>query len=92
MDFERTDRDFIRWTSGGLSEDATANAELESDGDLHPLAVDDATGEITGYFAGPDAASPGAAVIVSGTSHIEIHIVDGSVTRTLDGGFIRLVP
>lgn len=92
VDFERTDRDYVSWSSEGLSGSATAVFELESDGVMHALAINHSTGEMTGYFAGPSVTTPGSAVVVPTTSHVEIHITDGAVARTLDGGFIRLVP
>jgi hypothetical protein len=92
VDFERTDRDYVKWGSSGLTGAATATVELESNGTFHNLAIDTETGDLTALFAGPDVVSPGGAIVVPETSHIEVHIVDGVITRTLDGGFIRLVP
>jgi hypothetical protein len=90
--FDRDDRDYITWSSTGLSSSATAAVELEASGTWIPLTVDHVTGDLTGLFAGPDHVSPGSAVVVPVTSHVVIRIVDGLVQRDLDGGFIHLVP
>lgn len=90
--FDRTDRDYVTWSTVGLSGAATASAELENSGTLIPLTVNATTGDLTGYFSGPNHPSPSPAVVVTVTSHVELHISDGGVQRTLDGGFIRLLP
>lgn len=90
--FDRTDRDYVTWSSSGLSGAATASAELEEDGVLHPLTINVDTGDLTGYFAGPDFPSPAPAVVFTTTSHVEVHVIDSGVHRTLDGGFLRLLP
>lgn len=90
--FDRDDRDYITWGSTGLSSDATATAELEESGTWLPLTVNHETGDLTGFFAGPDHPSPAPAHVVPATSHVVIRVMDGLVRRDLDGGFIHLVP
>lgn len=91
VSFRPGDRDYVVWGSTGLTDAAVVTGRLEA-GDWFPLDYNTETGEITGYFARAEHQSPGSAHIVSATSHVDIHIVDDGVDRTVDGGFIRLVP
>lgn len=92
VEFDRDDRDWVEWHSSGLTEDATAVAELENSGTWLALTVDSATGTISGYFAGPNFPIPAPAHVIPTTSHVTLRITDGGIRRDIDGGFIRLVP
>jgi hypothetical protein len=90
--FERKALDFISWGSQGLSDTATAAVELENSGTWWDLVIDPVSGELTGYFAGPDQPSPGSAHVIPVTSHATVKITESGVERYLDGGFIHLIP
>jgi hypothetical protein len=91
VEFRSTDRDFVIWDLGGISADATGVFDLENEDVWHPLEINPTTKTATALFCGNDYATPGFAVVVSTTSHIRLRIMDGSVQRDLDGGFIRMV-
>lgn len=90
VEFRLTDRAPVVWPSTGLTAAAVVTARLET-GAWFPLSFTFETGELLGLFAGPDNTTPAGAVVINGTSHVDIHIVDGDVDRIMDGGFIRLV-
>lgn len=88
--FRPTDMAPVSWGSTGLTAAAVVTARLEA-GPWFPLSFTFETGALLGLFAGPGNLTPGTAVVVAQTSHVDIHIVDGDVDRIMDGGFIRLV-
>jgi hypothetical protein len=85
----RKDRDYISWPVTGVALTDAADVSLEG-GPWWPLAV--GTGEVVGYFAGPDFPVPGVAHVVATTSHAEIRISNAVISVTFDGGFVQLVP
>lgn len=87
-DLNRHDRTHIAWDTTGLDpETDTAFVSIEG-GPRRPLTV--GTGQVVGYFAGPDYASPGSAIVVPQTSWVEVVVVTETETLTFPGGFIRL--
>lgn len=89
VDLPLADRWYIDWPISGQSDTATAAVELEASGTWHSLVI--SGGYASGYFAGPSFVTPGLAVVVPVTSHCLIQVIDGPITITFDGGFIRLV-
>lgn len=89
----RADRDYIDWDVTGLDDNPdfpfTATVELEGNGIWLPLQV--LPSMLRGYFAGPNFVTPGAAQVISGTSHCRIRVVNALVSLTFNGGFIALV-
>lgn len=88
VDLGRGDRFDISWPIDGASDSAVAEVELEESGTWWQLTIAD--GFATGYFAGPDFASPAPAHVVPATSHAMIRVTDGRTTVLRDGGFIRV--
>lgn len=82
------DRIIIRWPVRSVRTSDIAEASLD-DGDWIPLIT--GTGEIQGTFAGAGFTSPGAAVVVTKTAHVEIRITTPYEVTTQDGGYIQLV-
>lgn len=85
----RADRRFVTWPIDNLPAGATVTASLESGPEL-PLQTSPTSA--TGYFAGPDFVTPGAAHVVPVTSHVRISVVTADTSETFDGGYIQLVP
>lgn len=84
----REDRRFVTWPVENLPEGATVTVSLEA-GDWWPLQTSPTS--VTGFFAGPDFATPGSAHVVPVTSHAQIRVVTDTTTETFDGGYIQLV-
>lgn len=91
VDLCRTCRLHVSWpvTGVGLTDQVRASLDGGPWVDLN-IATDLAT--VIGYFAGPDVVTPGAATVVSRTSHVMVQIVTTTETLTFEGGFIRIVP
>jgi len=85
----RADRSTISWPVTGVADTDSADVSLEN-GPWWPLEI--GPGTVTGYFAGPDYASPSPAHVVPVTSHARIRISNADISETFDGGFIQLVP
>ena len=90
-ELSRRDQEMIFWDVDGLPGGATASVQLEGAGPWYPLVVGTDNMTLHILAAGPSFPTPTAALVVPKTSHCEIRIVSGVLSKTLDGGYIKLV-
>ena len=91
-ELSRRDQETISWDVDGLPDGASASVQLEGNGPWYPMVISTDRTALQILAAGPDFTSPVATLIVAATSHCEIRIVKGTLSKTLDGGYILLVP
>jgi hypothetical protein len=88
----RRDQETIYWDVDGLPVGATASVQLEGFGAWYPLVISTDQTRLQILVAGPDYPTPDADLVLTVTSHCEIRVVKGTLSKTLDGGYIELVP
>lgn len=88
----RRDQETISWDVDGLPAGATATLQLEGVGTRYPMVISTDRTLLQILAAGPDYPTPDAELVVPVTSHCEIRVTKGTLSKTLDGGYIELVP
>lgn len=90
-ELSRRDQETVSWNVDGLPDGATASLQLEGTGSWYPMTISTDRTMLTLLMSGPDFPAP-LGVPVPVTSHCEIRVVKGTLSKTLDGGYIKLVP